>query len=71
MTSKKWYKDHVKQDEGIWIGRGFANQYNFRISNNTVEIKKDINDDNFAILIEKGIAKIVKIINSKEEQIDE
>ena len=67
VTAKKWYKEHVKSDEGIWIGRGFSNQYNFNISNNTIELKRDITDKNFAILIEKGIAKIIKILNSKEE----
>ena len=67
MSSKKWYKEHVKNENGIWIGRGFSNQYTFRISNTSEDVKKDLTDDNFAIVIENGIAKVVKILNSKEE----
>ena len=71
-TSKmKWYKENVKTDNGIWIGRGFANQFVFTPSNNTGEIRKDIVDHNFAIAIEKSNAKIIKILNTKEEQLDE
>lgn len=68
VTKKAWYKEHIKTENGIWIGRGFANQYNFSVSNNTGELKKDITDNNFAISIDKANAKIVKILNSEEEQ---
>ena len=71
MTAKKWYKEHVKVEDGMWIGRGFANQYTFRVSNNKGELKKDITDLNFAIAIDKGNAKIIKILNTEEEQLDE
>ena len=71
LTAKKWYKNHINPDDGIWIGKGFSNQYNFRISNNTGEIKKDITDKNFAISINNGEAKIVKILNTKEDESNE
>ena len=67
MTSKKWYKEHIKNENGIWLGRGFSNQYTFRISNTSEDTKKDLIDDNYAIVIENGIAQIVKILNSREE----
>ena len=65
LSGKKWYKEHVKPEDGIWIGRGLANQYNLRITNLTGEIKKDLIDSNFAILIDNGIARIIKILNSQ------
>ena len=71
LTAKKWYKNHINPDDGMWIGKGFSNQYNFRISNNTGEIKKDITDKNFAISINNGEAKIVKILNTKEDESNE
>ena len=71
LTAKKWYKTHINPDDGMWIGKGFSNQYNFRISNNTGEIKKDITDKNFAISINDGNAKIVKILNTKEDESNE
>ena len=40
---------------------------NARISNTSEDTKKDLIDDNYAIVIENGIAQIVKILNSREE----
>lgn len=71
MSSHKWYKAHLKLNDGIWLGRGFNNQYIYNVSNNIGEVRQDITDNNFAISIENGMAKLIKILNTKGDNMDE
>lgn len=65
FTSKEWYKTHVKSVDGIWLGNGLANQYLLKV-NNSMDIKKELTDKDFAYVIDESNAKLVKIISAKE-----
>ena len=56
-----WYKNNVDNNNGLWIGQGFAQQFVIKsiISpSNTAKLDKD-----YAIIVRNGLPTIIKLIN--------
>ena len=39
---QKWYKEHITQSEGIWLGDGLADQYFLKVSKMRSEYYEEI-----------------------------
>lgn len=66
---EKWYKTHLSQSDGIWVGPGIDEQYQIKISKITADMHEDIGKG-FGYSIRKGRGTQVKLINLDEEEID-
>jgi len=58
-----WFKNSVNQNEGIWIGNGINDQYTFKISKRTNDMKDDT-PLYYGFVIRRGKASYVKFIES-------
>jgi S-DNA-T family DNA segregation ATPase FtsK/SpoIIIE len=58
----KWYKQHITQNDGIWIGDGFSAQYHIKPGTITKEMREDTEDD-FGFSLIKGKAVKIKVLN--------
>lgn len=69
---ESWYKSSVNNTNGIWLGNGINDQFTLKLSSKLEEMKKDI-PDNFCFVVNRGIPKFVKYVESfeiKEEKIE-
>ena len=70
-----WYTKFKNTNEGIWIGKGFADQSNYRVS----KITKDMNEsypNNYGFYLSEGSAELMKLIEfndmlTEEDEEDE
>ena len=60
-----WYSDIKNATDGIWIGRGFADQQNFRISKVTKEMSANY-ANNYGWYISESSAELMKVIEFNE-----
>lgn len=60
-----WYSDIKNATDGIWIGRGFADQQNFRISKVTKEMSVNY-ANNYGWYISESSAELMKVIEFNE-----
>lgn len=65
-----WFKNKVSLSDGIWIGNGIANQYQFKILKVTQDMYKEINDD-FGYELNKGKGKFIKLLTSTNVEMEE
>lgn len=69
-----WYSKVKNNTDGIWIGRGFGEQQNFRLSRITKEMSAEY-PNNFGFYVSESNAELMKILEfsnqTKEEQDDE
>jgi S-DNA-T family DNA segregation ATPase FtsK/SpoIIIE len=68
LSFEKWYKKHISQKDGIWIGGGITEQYQIKTNKVAAEMHEDITAE-FGYAIEKGIATKIKVLNVKGEGI--
>ena len=60
-----WYKTCANPNDGIWIGQGVGDQYTFKVSQRTPELKEQINDE-FCFVIKRGKPVLVKYVSKFE-----
>ncbi|HBA37655.1 MAG TPA: type VII secretion protein EssC, partial [Firmicutes bacterium] len=74
MDLDVWYSKIKNNTEGIWIGKGFAEQQNFRISKITKEMNENY-ANNYGFSITEANAELIKLIDfndlQKEDEEDE
>lgn len=57
-----WYRNHVINNNGIWIGNGITEQFTIKISKVDKSLYQEIGN-NFGYVIINGVPKLVKLIN--------
>ena len=60
VSSELWYRNHLGNNNGIWIGDGVIDQYRIQIENRNTKLIKGL-DKNGAYIITNGIATPIKI----------
>lgn len=60
-----WYKAIVKNNQGIWIGNGVAEQYTLKISKITRELQQDV-PEGFGYIVKRGIPVLTKFLTTEE-----
>ncbi|MCY9692060.1 type VII secretion protein EssC [Paenibacillus alginolyticus] len=63
ISYENWFKENVSLNEGIWIGNGIAEQYQFKIGKTTTEMYQNIGED-FGYILHKGNTTLVKLVSS-------
>lgn len=61
------YRNYVNSNYAIWIGNGIADQYVIKIINYDRSLRDDITNK-FGYVIEKGIPKLVKLIDFESDE---
>lgn len=59
-----WYKAIVKNNQGIWIGSGIAEQYTLKISKITRELQQEV-DPGFGYVVKRGIPVLTKFLTTE------
>ncbi len=67
FTFEKWYKKHITQKDGIWVGAGVADQYQLKTVKTTKEMNEDITAD-FGFAIENGKPVKIKLVTMDKEE---
>jgi len=63
LSYESWFKARVSLNEGIWMGNGFTDQYQMKVTKITNDMYKDIGD-NFGYLITRGKPRLIKLLSS-------
>lgn len=66
MTSSEWYKTHIKGNDGVFIGDGFADQYTLKPSKHSSSYYEEIGND-FGYVLNRGKSTLVKLLTAEEE----
>lgn len=61
MDMDLWFSKIKNNTDGIWIGKGFAEQQNFRLSRITKEMSADYKN-NFGFFINESNAELIKVL---------
>ena len=64
---EKWYKTHISQADGIWVGSGVDGQYQIKLGKITSDMHEELSKQ-FGYSIRKGKGTRVKLINLEEEE---
>lgn len=67
FNAQEWYRRHMKQPEGVWIGDGVADQYTLKINRMSNEYYAEIGNL-YGYRISKGKAVLIKSLSSTEEE---
>ena len=67
FSYEKWYKKHVTQKDGIWVGNGVAEQYQLKATKTTKEMNDEITSE-FGFAIENGKPVKMKLITMYKEE---
>ena len=59
---ESWYKTTVNSANGIWIGNGINDQFTFKISQKTKEMREEIGDL-FGFVIKRGKPELIKLVS--------
>jgi S-DNA-T family DNA segregation ATPase FtsK/SpoIIIE len=65
FTYEPWYKKHVSLNDGIWIGNGITNQYQFKVARFTNDMYEEIGNE-FGYAINQGKVKLIKLVSSMD-----
>lgn len=65
-----WFKEGFNASEGIWIGNGIKDQFTFKPTIRTPEIRESITDD-FCFVLLKGKPYLVKYVSDFSNSSDE
>lgn len=65
-----WFKDNFDSSNGIWIGDQFDDQFTFKISVRTEELKEQVSDD-FCFVLNRGKPVLVKYVSDFNIQNDD
>jgi len=60
---ESWFKTNVSANDGIWIGNGFADQYQLKVNKMSSEFYQEIGD-HFGYMIVRGKPTLVKLLSS-------
>lgn len=66
QSFENWYKTHIKANNGLFIGDGFADQYVLKSNKHSNAFYEEIGNQ-FGYSIEKGKAKLIKLLTSEVE----
>ena len=56
-----WYKAINKNNQGIWIGNGIADQYTLKLSKITRDLQEDV-EKGFGYVVRRGIPVLTKFL---------
>ena len=75
LDLESWYSKTKNNTDGIWIGKGFGEQQNFRVSKITKEMTATY-PNNFGFCLKESNAELIKVIEfndilSLEDEDDE
>lgn len=62
-----WFKSNVSAVDGLWIGNGFSDQFQLKVSKMSSELYQEIGDA-FGYTVVKGKAVLVKLLSSSIQQ---
>ncbi len=68
VSFEKWYKKHVTQKDGYWIGDGFTDQYQLK-ANTTLPGMRDSIGDSFGYLVQKGKPMKLKVLRYHQDEV--
>ena len=60
-----WYKNNVKNNFGIWLGEGIADQYTLKLMRVPRELREEI-PNNFCYVVKSGKAILIKYVENFE-----
>ena len=61
-----WYKAIVKNNQGIWLGNGIADQYTIKLSKITRELQQEL-EPGFGYVIKRGVPILTKFLTTEEK----
>lgn len=64
---EKWYKKHITQSDCIWVGNGFSEQYQIKVSRQTPDLRDSIGSS-FGFSVTRGIPTKVKLLRCSFEE---
>lgn len=64
---ESWYKQHVSKGDGIWVGDGFADQYQMKPERMTSRMREEL-PPAFGVALRKGKAAQVKLLGMGDEE---
>lgn len=62
-----WYKQHMENADGLWIGDGVVDQYTFKINKITSDLYEEVEND-FGYAVIKGKPLPIKVMSDREEE---
>ena len=65
-TYNDWYKTHIKGNEGLFVGDGFADQYVIKANKHSNSYYDEIGND-FGYLLKRGKAVLTKMLTTEVE----
>ncbi|MCA1030230.1 type VII secretion protein EssC [Bacillus timonensis] len=69
LAFEAWFKKHVSLKDGIWIGNGISNQYQFKLNKIQSYMYQEIEDD-FGYVIDNGKASLVKLLTTSNHSME-
>jgi DNA segregation ATPase FtsK/SpoIIIE, S-DNA-T family len=69
VSFEPWFKTHLSMKDGIWIGNGITNQYQFKLNKITNDMYQEIGED-FGYIIKNGNTSIVKLLTSCNRNVE-
>ncbi|MBQ6570358.1 MAG: type VII secretion protein EssC [Clostridia bacterium] len=70
LSVRSWYTGKNGNGDGIWIGDGISDQYQFRITKMGGDLYKELGGE-FGVIIKNGKYKIAKLIQPESGQAEE
>lgn len=62
-----WYKQHMENVDGLWIGDGVVDQYTFKLNKITSDLYEEVEQE-FGYAIIKSKPLLVKVMSDREEE---
>ncbi len=66
LSYEEWYKRHVANNDGIWLGDGVADQYLLKLNKVTNDLYRDV-EPGYGYMIRRGRAVYSKLLGAIEE----
>ncbi len=67
---ENWYKNFTSNDNGIWVGSGFLDQYALNYNENRTKMVNNCGKS-FGYVVKEGSAKLVKLLEMEEKGEDD
>lgn len=65
VTVTPWYKKHIIDSNGLWVGSGMGDQFYIKVNKNSFDLDSNLSND-FAYSVSEGKPVIVKVLNEQE-----
>ncbi|WP_338470825.1 type VII secretion protein EssC [Niallia sp. XMNu-256] len=69
FSFETWFTQHVSLSDGIWVGNGIAEQYQFKLNKLSHELYQEIEED-FGYVIKNGKPTLVKLVTSSTLELE-